>query len=153
MLNVLVVSIFVVTLARLIVLRITGEPESFAALRHKAESAIAEAGGYAVLASVTDLFLHMWRTKTDGGNYLSASDWVHVPATKKIQARLSPLGHEPWISDQSGYGHFPAHVVIRYGPHSSYVWLLIFASDNMPETLPDRTEHLGGAVYLSRKNL
>jgi hypothetical protein len=65
-------------------LRITGESESFGALRLEAESAIAGAGGYAVLASEADSVLRTWRTETGRGDCLPSGDWA-CARHKKIQ--------------------------------------------------------------------
>ena len=43
----------------------------------------------------------------------------------------------------------PEHVVIRYGTHSSYAWMLIFATDNDLFEFPGDLIHVGGTVYLS----
>jgi hypothetical protein len=131
------------------------EPKSFETFRSEAESAIAEIGGYAILTSEAESILRAAQAEMDTTALFSPVNWDCAPATMKLRAKLSPFGHGPWVRSKSESGNgIPEHVVIRFGSHSKYVWLLVFPSDNMPTgTFDESSIFLGGTVYLSQKNL
>ena len=146
----------------------------FEKLYIEAEAAVAEVGGYDVLTSEADSILRLNNSRKDERNnsfYPSSMDWMErAGAIMQIQKKLAhPHGGLPWIMksyeddvlarDADGKWifvrtiHVPEHITVRFGTHSSYAWMLIFASNSCLTNLPDSAIHMGGTIYISPRNL
>ena len=118
-------------------------------MKQQAETAIRDAGGADVLEREAKFIL---------SNFQVGSDWkttsnsgTNCPAITKLHSLLSPDGHYPWVVTNQKY--LPAHVVIRFGSHAHYEYVWIFDPAHVPLGKIEGVAHLGGAVYLSEKNL
>ena len=135
----------------------------FEKLVREAESVIADAGGYAVLAEEVS-----WVLAYDGSAYgylfenaLSAN----APAIYKVKENLYNawlwVVHTPCPVQKTTKAEgewwreieMPKCVKIRFGTHSSYAWIYMFAPDNTLKELPEGVIHLGESIYISRGNL
>lgn len=121
-------------------------PRSHSDMKQQAETAIRDAGGADALEKEAKLVLN---------NFQVGSDWeTNCPAITKLHSLLSPDGHYPWVvTDQANHQNLPAHVVIRFGSHAHYAYVWIFDPAHVPLGKIEGVEHLGGAVYLSERNL
>ena len=153
-----------VGLHRAVRLYVTFDAKQFRTLLRDAESVIMDVGGCAILASEASRIL---ANTTESNRYLhlNGNDWVlKAPAIYKTQEKLSP-NVRLWVVSES-YPVFetmqdckrhkieiPEHVVIRFGTHSSYAWILIFAMDKALTELPQGIVRIGESVYLSPRNM
>ena len=112
-------------------------------MTQQAETAIRDAGGVDALAKEVKFVL---------SNFQVGSDWeTNCPAITKLDSLLNPHDTDSWVvADQN---NLPAHVVIRFGSHAYYEYVWIFDPAHVPLEKIEGVEHLGGAVYLSEKNL
>jgi hypothetical protein len=115
-------------------------------MKQQAETAIRDSGGADALEKEAKFVL---------SNFQVGSDWeTNCPAITKLYSILSPNGHYPWlVTDQEIQKNLPAHVVVRFGSHDYYEYVWIFDPAHVPLEKIEGVEHLGGAVYLSEKNL
>jgi hypothetical protein len=116
-------------------------------MKQQAETAIRDAGGVGALEQEAKISL---------SNFQLGSDWkTNCPAITKLDSLLNPQrGTDSWVRrDQEYLPNLPAHVVIRFGSHAHYEYVWIFDPAHVPLGKIDGGEHLGGAVYLSEKNL
>lgn len=116
-------------------------------MKQQAETAIRDAGGTDALEKEAKFIL---------SNFQVGSDWkTNCPAITKLDSLLNPRrGPDSWVRrDQEYLPNLPAHVVIRFGSHAHYEYVWIFDPANVPLGKIEGVEHLGGAVYLSQKNL
>ena len=116
-------------------------------MKQQAETAIRDAGGTDALEKEAKFIL---------SNFQVGSDWkTNCPAITKLDSLLNPQrGPDSWIRrDQEYLRNLPAHVVIRFGSHAHYEYVWIFDPAHVPLEKIEGVEHLGGAVYLSQKNL
>jgi hypothetical protein len=116
-------------------------------MKKQAETAIRDAGGTDTLEKEAKFIL---------SNFQVGSDWkTNCPAITKLDSLLNPRrGPDFWVRrDQECLPNLPAHVVIRFGSHAHYEYVWIFDPVNVPLGKIEGVEHLGGAVYLSQKNL
>jgi hypothetical protein len=122
-----------------------GRSRSNGDMKQQAETAIRDAGGGDALGKEAKLIL---------SDFQVGSDWqTNCPAITKLHSLLSPDGHYPWVvKDQEYLANLPAHVVIRFGSHAHYEYVWIFDPAHVPVGKIEGVEHLGGAVYLSKKN-
>lgn len=154
--------------------RLNAEP--FNQLHQNLETTISDVGGCVVLSSEADVILRRAREiygKNPAPPVSEAFLIKNAPAIYRVLKNLH-TGSTPrasfWIINESypvsiyattqdgvkSVSHrltIPAHVVIRFGTHTSYAWLLIFATDKTLTELPDGVIHIGETVYLSQKNL
>lgn len=115
-------------------------------MKQQAETAIRDAGGADALAKEAKVVL---------SNFQVGSDWkTNCPAITKLDSLLNPeRGTDSWVMrDQEYLPNLPAHVVIRFGSHAHYEYVWIFDPAHVPLGKVEGVEHLGGAVYLSKKN-
>jgi hypothetical protein len=120
-----------------------GRPLSHSGLKQQAEAAIRDAGGTDALEKEAKFILSSFKV---------GSDWkTNCPAITKLDSLLNPQrGTDSWVRRDQEY--LP-HVVIRFGSHAHYEYVWIFDPTNAPRGEFEGVEHLGGAVYLSEKNL
>lgn len=145
----------------------------FSRLLFEAESVIADVGGCAVLTSEMNWVLTY--DKSLYGDLFEKDLLANAPAISKVKKKLSQNRNGPdarlWVVKEpypiyKGYMEkgmsnienlhsikMAEHLVIRFGTHSSYAWLLIFATDNTLKEIPNGVVHIGGTVYLSPRNL
>ena len=135
----------------------TYDAKPFEELLQEAELVIRNVGGSVALAADADAVLAY--AKDNQAYHLSPDDWaMYAPAIQKVQNML-PQAVLSWIvpMSQKEYAttliEIPEHVVIRFGTHFSYAWMLIFATNNSPTELPEGVVHIGESVYLSRRNM
>jgi hypothetical protein len=127
-------------------------PKTFAELRLEADAAIAQAGGCGALSAEAAEVLFAARSERGDAEYFRIEDWHRrAPAIAKACDILSPFGHSPWLGRTRSADALP-HVVIRFGTHSSYAWLLIFAPENAPVEETNPMIRLGENIYLSQEN-
>jgi len=134
----------------------------------RAESAIADAGGAAVLASEARKVLESVRANKENKDFLlfrelpSISPTLHHIEKKFPNGRLwvakphrvaASVTSEQNAKTVSHWIEIPERLVIRYGTHSTYVWMVIFSPDNTLAELPEGVVHLGETVYLSKRKL
>lgn len=123
-----------------------GRSRSNVDMMQRVEAAIRGAGGADALGNEAKSIL---------SNFQVGSDWkASCPAVAKLDSLLNPQrGTDSWIMrDQEYLPNLPAHVVIRFGSHAHYEYVWIFDPAHVPLGKFEGVEHLGGAVYLSKKN-
>ena len=137
----------------------------FPTLLREAESAIADAGGCDILASEAS-----WVLAYDEPHYGHSFEKElakNAPAIYKVREKLSQNRKWPnaslWVDEpHSVYKaaekgahkiEVPARVVIRFGTHSSYAWIVIFATGTTLADLPDGTVQTGTSVYVSQQKM
>ena len=115
-------------------------------MKQQAETAIRGAGGVDALEKEAKFIL---------SNFQVGSDWqTNCPAITKLDSLLNPQDTDSWLrADQEMLRALPAHVVVRFGSHAHYAYVWIFDPAHVPLEKIEGVEHLGGAVYLSEKNL
>ena len=124
-----------------------GRPLSHSDLKQQAEAAIRDAGGVDALEKEAKSVLTTFQV---------GSDWAtNCPAITKLDSLLNPQhGPDSWVMrDQEYLPNLPAHVVIRFGSHAHYEYVWNFDPAHVPLGKIEGAAHLGGAVYLSEKNL
>jgi hypothetical protein len=124
-----------------------GHSLSHSDLQQQAETAIRDAGGVDALEKEAKFIL---------SNFQVGLDWkTNCPAITKLDSLLNPQrGPDSWLMrDQEYLPNLPAHVVIRFGSHAHYEYVWIFDPAHVPLGKIEGVVHLGGAVYLSEKNL
>ncbi|MCL1887873.1 MAG: hypothetical protein FWF96_03255 [Kiritimatiellaeota bacterium] len=139
---------------------------SFPRQLRRAEIVVADAGGSAVLASEAAKVLELALANEGNNDFLlfrelpSISPVLHrarqsLPHDASLWAVKKPRRHYASTNSQPRLRgmEIPAHVVIRYGTHSTYVWMLVFPPGNTLPELPDGVAHVEGTVYLSKRNL
>ena len=144
--------------------------KSFDKLQHIAELAVNEVGGGDILAFEADLLLTSAKE-----NEMFASDlrilsngWEKsAPNIDKLTSILEKSRSRTWlvmrqrkidvldsnVSSTWKTVDLPEHVVVRFGSHYSYAWLLIFPPDNTLIDLPNGVVYICKSVYLSRRNI
>jgi len=163
------ISVFIVVTAPFVLLRIYFHVETrpFEELRQAAEAAIADVGGYAVLAAEADAILAYAKEKKKGSlprTYFDQNDWeTYAPAMLKLKESL-PQAVTSWIeldtheiiprqNMEEPRLEVPEHVTIRFGTHFSYAWITFFYSEITLSVLPDDVVHLWKSIYISPNDL
>jgi hypothetical protein len=123
-----------------------GRPLLHSELKQQAEAAIRDAGGVDALAKEAKFVL---------SNVQGRADWeTNCPAVTQLDSILTPDKRDSWLrADQEMLRALPAHVVVRFGSHAHYAHVWIFDPAHVPIEKVEGVEHLGGAVFLSEKNL